>query len=184
MLEEEQERLAVVTDGITLEPVTLILVRDTELDPASSLKAKCLFVNAEPHLCCVFVELVKETLHLPQRILCHLLLGVFTKVEHTNETSEVLPLSDASDGLPSSRELPVHCTCNKVIPEDWVTLKPHGHPWSGQEAIHEQEPDHLVDLSQIKGFIAIVDGATKTSTLCCSSCIVGCVDDSLLDELR
>ena len=64
MPEVERERVAVVTDGITLEPVTLLLVQDTELDPALSLKAKCLFVNAEPlprnpHLCCVFVELVK-----------------------------------------------------------------------------------------------------------------------------
>ena len=64
MPEVERERVAVVTDGITLEPVTLLLVRDTELDPAPSLKAKRLFVNAEPfprnpHLCCVFVELVK-----------------------------------------------------------------------------------------------------------------------------
>jgi hypothetical protein len=72
--------------------------------------------------------------------------------------SEVLPPSDASDGSPSLTELPVHCTCNEVITKDWVTLEPHIYPWSGREAIHEQEPDHL---SQIEGFIVIVDGATK-----------------------
>ncbi len=64
MSEVERERVAVVTDGITLEPVTLLLVQDMELEPAPSLKAKHLVVNAEPlprnpHLCCVFVELVK-----------------------------------------------------------------------------------------------------------------------------
>ena len=122
-------------------------------------------------------------LHLPQRILCRLLLGVFTEVKHTHETSEVLPPSDALDGPPSLRELPIHRTCNEVITKDWVTLELHIYPWSGREAIHEQEPDHLVDLSRIEGFIVIVDGATKTSTLCCSSCI-GCVNDALLDELR
>jgi len=187
MSEVERKRVAVVTDGITLEPVALLLVRDKELDPAPSLKAKRLFVNAKPlprnpHLCCIFVELVKETLHLPQWILCRLLLGVFTEVEHTHETSEVLPPSVAWDGPPSERELPLHCTCNEVITKDWVTLEPHIYLWSGREAIHEQEPDHLVDLSEIKGFIVIVDGTTKTSTLCCSSCI-GCVDNALLDKL-
>ena len=64
MLEVERERVAIVTEDITLEPITLLLVQDTELDPAPTLKAKHLLINAEPlprnpHLCCVVVELVK-----------------------------------------------------------------------------------------------------------------------------
>jgi hypothetical protein len=188
MTEVEGEGVAIVADSITLKAITLLLVRDMKFDPAPSLKSKRLLINTQPltwnpHLCCVVIQLVKEMLHLPQRILCRLLLCVFVKVEHAHKTLEVLPPSEASDGLPSPRELLVHRLCNEVITKDLVWLEPHINSWARQKAIQEQEPDHLVDLSRIKRFIIFVDCASKTSTLYCSSCI-GCVDHAPLDKLR
>ncbi len=188
MMEVEGEGVAIVTDSITLKAITLLLVQDTKFDLAPSLKSKHLLINTQlltwnPHLCCIVVQLVKEMLHLTQRILCHLLLCIFAKVKHAHKRSEVLPPLEASDGLPSPQELLVHRLCNEVITKDLVWLESHINPWARQKVIQEQEPDHLVDLSRIKWFIIFVDCASKTSTLCCSSCI-GCVNHAPLDELR
>jgi hypothetical protein len=130
MAEEEGEGVAIVADGITLKAISLLLVGDTELDSAPSLKTEHLLVDADPlprypFLCCVVVKLVKETLHLPQWILCSLLLGIFAEVEHAHKMLKVLPLLETLNSSPSLRELLAHCTCNEVIAIECVTLKPH-----------------------------------------------------------
>jgi hypothetical protein len=142
MAEEEGEGVAIITDGITLKAISLLLVGDTELDSTSSLKAKRLLVDADPlhwypHLCYIVVKLVKETLHLPQWILCSLLLGIFAEVEHAHKTLEVLPPLETLNSLPSLRELLVHCTCNEVIAIEFVTLEPHANPWSRQKGLSQ-----------------------------------------------
>jgi hypothetical protein len=128
-----------------------------KLDSTPYLKAEHLLIDADPlprypHLLCIVVKLVKETLHLPQWILCSLLLGIFAEVEHAHKTLEVLPPSETLNSSPSLRELLAHCACNEVIAIEFVTLEPHANPWLRRKAVHKQEPDHLVDLGQIKRF--------------------------------
>ncbi len=70
MAKVEGECVAIITDGITLKAISLLHVGDAGLQTALSLKAKSLLVNTNPlvqnpHLACIVVELVKETLNLP-----------------------------------------------------------------------------------------------------------------------
>ncbi len=70
MAKVEGERVAIVTDGITLKAIPLLLVGDAELQTAPSLKAESLLINTNPlprnlHLGCILVELVEEMLDLP-----------------------------------------------------------------------------------------------------------------------
>ena len=83
MMEVEGEGVAVVADSITLKAITLLLVQDTKFDPAPSLKSKHLLMESTSLL--LVVQLIKEMLHLPQWILCSLLLGIFAEVEHAHK---------------------------------------------------------------------------------------------------
>ena len=186
MTEVELERVAIVADGITLEPGTLLFVRDPELGPGPSLEAKSLLIDAQPlprnpHLASVLIQLVKEMLHFPKRILLGLLLHVFPEVEHTHEPSEVLPTSDASDQPLATFHLLVHCLCNELVAKDIVVLEPQH--WPRSKAVQNEEPHHLVDLFQIKVLVVDVDGPAESGALGQCSCIGG-VDDATLDKLR
>ncbi len=174
MTEVEGEGVAIVAYGIALETVTLLLVGDMEHEPAPSLKPDSLLVNAQPlsrypHLASIVNQLVKEMLHLPQQILCSLLLGIFPEVKHAHEPLEVLPTSEASDCLLATSHLLVQCFCNELIAKDIVVLKPHRDYWPKSKAVQKEEPDHLVNLFQIKWLVVGIDAPSKTGTLCRSS---------------
>ena len=88
----------------------------------------------------------------------------------------MLPTSDTSD-RPLATHLLVHCLRNKLVAKDIVVLKPHCEHWPGSKAVQEEEPDHLVDLFQIKGLVVSVDGPAESGALGRCSCIRG-VDDA------
>ena len=63
MTEVECTCVAIIANGITLEAVTLLFVRDPELEPAPSLESESLLVNAQPlpgnlHLASIFIQLI------------------------------------------------------------------------------------------------------------------------------
>ena len=96
MAEEKGERVAIIAHGVTLKSIPLLFVRNPELEPAPSLEAESLLVDAKPftrnpHRARVLIKLVKETLHFPKRIFLCLLLRIFPEVKHAHEPSEVLP---------------------------------------------------------------------------------------------
>ena len=187
MAEEKGERVAIIAHGVTLKSIPLLFVRNPELEPAPSLEAESLLVDAKPftrnpHRARVLIKLVKETLHFPKRIFLCLLLRIFPEVKHAHEPSEVLPTSDASDRLIATGHLLVHCLRNELIAEDIVMLKPHRKHWPRSNAVQKEEPNHLVDLFQIEGLVVGVDSTAKSGALGRCSCIGG-VDDAPLDKL-
>jgi len=186
MTEEKGERVAIVAHDIALETVTLMFVRDPELEPTPSLKAESLLVGTQPlsgnpHLASVVVQLVEEMLHFPKRILLCLFLCIFPEVRHAHEPSEVLPTSDTLDCPITTGHLLVHHLCNELVAKDIVMLEPHCKHWPRSKAIQKEEPNHLVDLFQIEGLVVSVDSPTKSGALFRCSCICG-VDNAPLDK--
>ena len=76
----------------------------------------------------------------------------------------------------------VHRLRNELVSEDIVVLEPHCEHWPRSKAIQKEEPNHLVDLFQIKVLVVGVDGPAESGAFGRCSCI-GVVDDATLDKL-